>query len=62
MWELQLELTQTSAKYCVNLLKGPGAPPGGSERFLRTLADLDRNDITRIKAVIAALPDDGTEN
>jgi hypothetical protein len=62
MWELQLELTQTSAKYCVNLPKGPGAPPGGSERFLRTLADLDRNDITRIKAVIAALPDDGTEN
>ena len=48
MWQLQLELTQTSAKYCAALLKGAAAPPGGSERFLRTLVDLDSNDITRI--------------
>ena len=61
MWQLQLDLTQTSAKYCAALLKGAAAPPGGSERFLRTLTDLDRNDITRIKAIIKALPDDRTE-
>jgi hypothetical protein len=61
IWQLQLDLTQTSAKYCAALLKGAAAPPGGSERFLRTLTDLDRNDITRIKVIIKALPDDGTE-
>ena len=52
MWELQLELTQASAKYCVALLKGAGGPPAASERFLRTLVDLDRNDIARIQAII----------
>jgi hypothetical protein len=56
-WALQLELTQTSLKYCNQLLTGPNAPPpGGSERFVVTLAQLDRNEIARIKA-ISRLPD-----
>ena len=61
VWELQLELTQTSAKHCARLLSAAGGPPGGSERFLRTLVDLDRNDIDRIKLIVGGMPDAGTE-
>ena len=61
LWQLQLELTQNSMKWCTRLLSGAdGPPPGGSERFLRTLLDLDRNDIGRIKVIHGAMPDGGS--
>ena len=57
LWELQLKLTNVSAGMCAKLLSGAvGSPPGGSTRFLRTLADLDRNDAARIQVIIDALP------
>jgi Ferritin-like len=57
LWQLQLKHTQASAKLCQGLLDGTnGPPPGGSGRFLHTLADLDRNDIARIKVILASLP------
>ena len=59
MWQLQLELTQTSAKCCAALLKGAAAPPGGSKRFLLTLTDLDINDINRITAIVGRCRSNG---
>ena len=57
LWEVQLKLTNVSAGMCAKLLSGTvGSPPGGSARFLRTLADLDRNDADRIQVIIDALP------
>jgi hypothetical protein len=58
LWQLQLTLAQTSMKLCMQLLEGPDAPPGGSERYLRTLLDLDQNDIARINVIIKATPDE----
>jgi hypothetical protein len=60
LWELQLKLTLESATLCSKLLSGTTGPaPGGSERFLRTLTDLDRNEAARITVIINALPPSG---
>ena len=60
LWELQLKLTLESATLCSKLLSGSTGPvPGGSERFLRTLAGLDRNEAARITVIINALPPSG---
>ena len=56
MWQLQLELTQTSAQFARHCSRVPPAPPGGSKRFLLTLADLDTNDTNRITAIVGASP------
>lgn len=63
LWQVQLKLTQESAVLCSKLLAGTGGPPpGGSARFVRTLADLDKHDIARITVIINALPgNDGDE-
>ena len=62
LWQLQLKRTQISTAVCDQLLGGTlGPPPGGSERFLRTLVDLDRNDTARINAIIGGLPPEESE-
>ena len=60
LWDRQLKLTQASSSLCTRLLSGTdGPPPGGSERFLRTLLGIDRTDDARIRAIIKSLPTRG---